>query len=261
MSADVYDLKWGQELANKITSQIRSEIGRIRADPPLIPVVSGSSRYEDVVQSYRVDPGPPFSIRTNSKLAPIKISSRFVVAQQQFSDEMLATRLAFRPASDLAFAEDAILLHGAGAAATLTRLNIEDESRTLDQQEGLFASMPARLPAGREVFDSIREGLVALQENNQHGPYCVILSPDLHREAIAPLASSTTPRIDPILPQLREKGFRWKSSRAGKNRCRVFVGRRRTGYADPLGCACRVQKSRRRCDLCGCSAISPANKR
>src|SRR5437879_2204715 len=106
MSNEVYDLRWGHDLADRVTPQIKSEVGRIRANPPLIPIVPGSSRYEDVVPSYRVEVGPPFSIRSASKLAPLKISSSFRLAQQQFADEVLAARLALRPASDIAFAED-----------------------------------------------------------------------------------------------------------------------------------------------------------
>jgi hypothetical protein len=212
MSSDVYDLKWGQELAKRISDQIKTEIGRIRANPPLIPIVPGGSQYEDVVQSYAVDLGPPFSIRPNKKLAPIKIASRFVLAQQQFADELLASRLALRPASDLAFAEDAVLLHGAAAAPTLSALNIDDENRTLGEQQGLFASAPTSLPPARDIFDSIRQALEDLQRNQQHGPYCVVVSPDLHREAITPSGTGTTPRINPILPQLRDYGFRWSEA-------------------------------------------------
>jgi uncharacterized linocin/CFP29 family protein len=186
--------------------------------------VPGGSRYEDVVQSYRVDVGPPFTIKSNQKLAPIKISSRFVLAQQQFSDELLATRLALRPASDLAFAEDAILLHGSRARQTLRDLNIEDENGTLGEQEGLFVRAAQPLPDGRDVFESIREALEELQRNRQYGPYCVVVSPDLHREAITPVAAGTTPRIDPILPQLREHGFRFSEA-----------AHRRTGVAFSLG--------------------------
>ena len=222
---EVYDLRWGHDLASRISGQIKTEIGRIRASPPLIPIVSGASRYEDVVQSYRVDDGgPPFRIRPNKKLAPIKISSGFVLAQQQFSDELLATRLALRPASDLAFAEDAILLHGKRAKETLPGLDFEDENRTLDEQEGLFLREARPLPAKRDIFESILKALEVLQENKQHGPYCVVVSPDLHREAITPVESGTTPRIDPILPQLREHGFRFTEA-----------ARPRTGVAFSLG--------------------------
>jgi hypothetical protein len=212
MNNEVYDLRWGQELASRISGQIKSEIGRIRANPPLIPIVPGSSQYEDVVQSYRVDVGPPFSIKPNSKLTPIKFSSRFLLAQQQFPDELLATRLALRPASDLAFAEDAILLHGKRAVQRLAGLNIVDENGTISEQEGLFDSKPTPIPANKDVFESIREALELLQKNQQHGPYCVIVSPDLHREAITPVGTGTTPRINPILPQLREHGFRFSEA-------------------------------------------------
>jgi len=211
-ATNVYDLRWGHDLADRISGQIKTEIGRIRASPPLIPIVPGASRYEDVVQSYHVDGPPPFKIRPNKKLAPIKISSSFVLAQQQFSDELLATRLALRPASDLAFAEDAILLHGSKARRTLSDLDIKDENSTLGEQEGLFLNGATRLPDGKDVVESIRQALEALQQNKQHGPYCVVVSPDLHREAITPVETGTTPRIDPILPQLREHGFRFSEA-------------------------------------------------
>src|SRR5262245_50036686 len=41
-SNEVYDLKWGHDLANRISGQIKTEIGRIRASPPLIPIVPGA---------------------------------------------------------------------------------------------------------------------------------------------------------------------------------------------------------------------------
>src|SRR5262245_57169375 len=103
MSNGTYDLKWGQELAGRISPQIKSQVGMVRLDPPLIPIVPGKSAYEDVVQSFRISPGPPISIKPSAKLAPVKISLEFQLAQQQFTDEVLAARLALRPASDLAF--------------------------------------------------------------------------------------------------------------------------------------------------------------
>jgi hypothetical protein len=232
MDTETYDLKWGQDLATKISKQLNTEIGRIRADPPLIPVVLSPSRYEDVVQSYRITPPPPAAAAApilpksisskNSKLPPIKISSHFVVAQHQFSDEALAARLAVRCASDLAFAEDDIILNG--DRADLRAKNVKDDSDTLGDQEGLLAAAPAALAAGTDVVSSILLALQELQRRNHHGPYCVIVSPDLHREAMTPSGGSSTPRIDPILPQLRPRGFRWSQAAAP-----------RTGVAFSLG--------------------------
>ena len=231
MDTGIYDLKWGQDLAAKISKQLNTEIGRIRAEPPLIPVVLSPSRYEDVVQSYRIAPPPggaaaaiqPKSISSkNSKLSPIKISSHFVVAQHQFSDEALVARLAIRCASDLAFAEDDIILNG--DRANLRAKNIKDDSDTLDEQEGLLVAAPAAVAEGTDVVGSILLALQELQRRNHHGPYCVIVSPDLHREALTPAGGSSTPRIDPILPQLRHRGFRWSQAAAP-----------RTGVAFSLG--------------------------
>jgi hypothetical protein len=207
-----YDLQWGHDLAARITPNLRSEIGRIRATPPLIPITPGNSRYEDVVPSYRISPGPPLGIRASVRLAPIKISCEFVIAQQQFDDELLASRLALRPASFLAYAEDTILLHGSRAAPDLAAMNVKDENDTLAQQEGLLVNPPVALPAATLVTDSIRAALERLQRNQQHGPYCVVLSPDLHRDALTPFGTSTTPKIAPLLPQFRDQGFRFSEA-------------------------------------------------
>ena len=212
MATDAFDLKWGQELAAKIGPQIKTEISRIRKSPPLIPLVQSSARYEGVVPDYRVDPGPPARIKPSARLIPVKISSEFVLSQEQFTDEMLAAHLALRPAADLAYAEDAILLHGSRAETYLKGLNIRDENSTLGEQHGLFETAPKPLPADKSITDSIREGLEKLQKQLQHGPYCVIVSPDLHRDAITPNGTSTTPKIAPVLPELRESGFRFSEA-------------------------------------------------
>jgi uncharacterized linocin/CFP29 family protein len=214
MTTGNFDFRWGSDLASRLSAAVKSEVGRLRASPSVIPVVPGSSRYEDVVQDLRISVGPPYSVKPGARLAPIKLALDFTLAQQQFADEVLASRLALRPASDLAFAEDAILLHGANAAKILKDLHVKDENGTLDQQRGLFASPPKPLRADKSIMDSIREGLEQLQKNHQHGPYCVVLAPDLHREAITPQGTSSTPRIAPILPQLREQAFRFSEAAA-----------------------------------------------
>jgi len=215
MSNGTYDLKWGQDLATRITPQIKSEVGRIRANPPLVPIVPGKSNYEDVVQSFQVT-GSPISIKPSTKLAPVKISLDFLLAQQQFADEVLAARLALRPASDLAFAEDTIILHGKRAAGIFAamRLGIKDENITLGEQEGLFRGEqePAQIRPNKSIVDSVLEGIERLRTNQQHGPYCVVVSPDLHREAMTPKGNSGMALIAPILPQLREDGFRFSEA-------------------------------------------------
>src|SRR5712692_1241043 len=187
MSNGTYDSKWAQDLAARITPQIKSEVGQIRMDPPLIPIVPGKASYEDVVQSFRVTDGPPFSIRPSgkSKLAPVRISVAFLPARQQFTDDVLAARLALRPASDVAFAEEAIILHGSRATELFKqrKLAIKDEDDTLGEQEGLFQATPPPIDPKKSIVDSVLEGVQKLRSGQQHGPYCVVVSPDLHREA------------------------------------------------------------------------------
>ena len=214
MSNGTYDLKWGQDLADQISPQIKGEVGTILKEHPLIPIVPGKSNYQDVVQSFRVTPGPPQSIKPSSKLAPVKISLEFQLAQQQFDDVVLAGRLALRPAADLAFAVETIILHGARADETFQKrhLVVKDENNTLDEQEGLFQAVPQPIEAQRSIVDSILDGIQTLRGNLQHGPYCVVVSPDLHREAMEPLGDSGMTRIAPILPQLRDDGFRFSEA-------------------------------------------------
>lgn len=213
---NTYDLAWGQGLADKISNdpQFKAQPGQIRTDPPLIPIVPGKSSYEGTIQSFKLEPGNTYRIKASGMLAPVKISLPFALAQQQFGDEVLAGRLTLRPTSDLAFAEDVILLHGNRAGAILKTFGLEigDEDNTLGQQEGLFKEQPKPIAKDKSVVDSILEGLQKLRSARQHGPYCVILSPDLHREAMTPIGDSGQARIEPILPQLRKDGVRFSEA-------------------------------------------------
>jgi len=208
----VYDQAWGTALAAKISLQIKAEVAqwaRIRKDPPLIPIVPGTSQYEDVVQSFRVIAGSPLRIKPSAKLAPIKISVAFQLAQQQFADEAIAAQAAMQPAMDLAFIEDAIILQGPRASEFFKDSpQIKDEDETLADQEGLFSEPPTPIKEGKSIVESILEGIKALNDAQQHGPYCVVVSPDLHKEAMTPIPDSGIPQIAPILPQLRGDGFR-----------------------------------------------------
>jgi uncharacterized linocin/CFP29 family protein len=219
-----YGQEWGDGLAERISKDplFKAQTGRIRGDPPLIPIVPGRSAYESTVQSFRFEPGNSRRIQPSKTLAPVRISAPYVLAQQQFGDEVLAARLPLRPASDLAFAEDVILLHGSRAAQIFaeSKLDINDEDQTLDQQEGLFQDEPKKISEGKSIVDSILEGLQNLQRGHQHGPYCAILSPELHREAMTPIGDSGVARIAPILPQLREGGVR--HSEAARDRTGVI---------------------------------------
>src|SRR5262245_37690526 len=98
------------------------------------------SRYEDVVQNFKVNIGSPL------KINPRELSrrSRYPRSSSLLSSSLamtLATRLALRPASDLAFAEDAIILHGSKADPFLKK-NISDEDGSLEKQDGLFKDPP-----------------------------------------------------------------------------------------------------------------------
>jgi uncharacterized linocin/CFP29 family protein len=215
MTDPVYDQQWGTDLSAKISPQIKSQVAQwaqIRKDPPLIPIVPGGSQYADVVQSFKVIARSPLSIKPSAKLAPIRISVAFQLAQQQFADETIAAQAAMQPAMDLAFIEDAIILHG--SRATDYSKDFTDEDETLDDQIGLFLENPKPIKDGKSIVESILEGMTTLRDaqHQQHGPYCVVVSPDLHQEAMTPIGDSAFPQIAPILPQLRGDGFRYSEA-------------------------------------------------
>jgi uncharacterized linocin/CFP29 family protein len=222
MSNGTYDLKWGQDLAAKITPQIKPEVDKIRVARPLIPIVPGTSRYEATIPSLTLDPGPPLSIPVSQTVATVRISLEFLLKQEQFPDEVAMSRLALRAGSDLATAEEFIVLHGKDAAAFLAKqkIPVSDDNKTLKLQDGLFLTPPNPIPQNKLIVDSVLEGIQKLEDDRQYGPYCVIVSPDLHREGMTPIAGSGLTQISPILPRLRENGF--QPSTAAPNRTGVI---------------------------------------
>ncbi len=214
MANGTYDLKWGQDIATNITPQIKPEVDKIRVARPLLPIVPGNATYESSVPSLKIDPGPPLSIPVAQPVAPVRISIEFLLKQEYFGDDVTMSRLALRAASDLASAEDTIVLHGKYAAALLAskKIPVNDDNQTMNQQDGLFSQPPKALAANRTLVDAILDGLQQLQDDRQYGPYCVIVSPDLHREAMSPIPNSGLTQVSPVLPRLAENGFQLSSA-------------------------------------------------
>src|SRR5262249_8570134 len=59
------------------------------------------------------------------------------------------------------------------------------------------------------VDTSILGALATLRGRGHFGPYCVVLSTDLHQAAFTPVANTGIPLIGPILGQLRPDGVQF----------------------------------------------------
>jgi hypothetical protein len=181
---------------------------------PLIPPEGpGGSAYVKTVPDTTVVADPPgVRILPAATLAPIRLSVPFIVYPEQFDDLASIAGVAIRAGSDLAAAEDAILLYGANAPVVLAGLvppipfSATDDSGTLAGQRGLAVDPPPG-PIARPVDDSIRAAITALRVNMHRGPFCVVLSPDLHEQANTPIGGTAVTRITPILPQLQKVQF------------------------------------------------------
>ena len=221
MSNGTFDLNWGRALANRLDPLVKTAIHTVRADPTLIPIVPGNSRYERFVEIYRRVPGPPLGI-VHENVPTVKISARFTIQQTDLGNEALISDWVSMQARQLALAEDTIILYG--AAAGLNALNINDDDGTLNNQDGLFQQAPPQLPHHHSVDGSILWGIQSLRNRGQYGPYCVIVSPTLHTAAETPIPNSGISRIAPILPQLRKEGFRFSEALQGRSGVIFSVG-------------------------------------
>ena len=84
MPNEVYDLKWGQELAGQITSQVKEEVKAIRRVRPLIPMVAGAMTFAKTVDDATITiKGGAVTMNPSAMLAPIKISRPFLVRQER----------------------------------------------------------------------------------------------------------------------------------------------------------------------------------
>jgi uncharacterized linocin/CFP29 family protein len=233
MPNEVYDLKWGQELAGQITSQVKEEVKAIRRVRPLIPMVAGAMTFAKTVDDATITiKGGAVTMNPSAMLAPIKILRPFVVRQELFGDLVSISRLAVNAGYDVAAGEDAVLLFGAQAATAVGGFPATDESGTLANQAGLLSAVPPQ-PIGVEVDESILAGITTLRARGHFGPYCVVLSPDLYNDAYSPIEGTAIALIEPISHQLREDGVAYSPSLPAKTGVVFSVGKAAIDFVVP----------------------------
>jgi len=205
---------WTDTRLQTLTDLVVNEIKPIRKVRPLLPLFGTGTGLQSTVPNHQISLGPPISIPPgNPPLTTVRLSIEFKVFKPQFDQEYTIEEVARRSALNMAFVEDAvILLGGAGAAAKFaaTKLQVTDEDSTLPTAAGLLPQRPPTVK--KAIVQSILDGMQTLRQQNQHGEFCVILSPDLHKEAYEPIPGTAIPAIGPILPQLKENGVAWSDA-------------------------------------------------
>jgi uncharacterized linocin/CFP29 family protein len=200
-------LNWDSDRWQRLNAVVHDEAAKIRVGRRLVPLFGNSSGYMDNIIGHAVNviagPRPVLSIPNGQTLVPVEVSVDFRLTPEQFADEQVATALAIRAAYLVALAEDAVVLHGAQANVG----QFSASERNLLQQTGLFQANQPQV--GQPILQSILAGIAALRQNNHHGPYCVIVAPDLYQEAFTPLQRVIDAPIYEIRPLLQEDGFQY----------------------------------------------------
>jgi uncharacterized linocin/CFP29 family protein len=194
---------WTQERWDRVNTVVHDEATKIRTARRVLTLFGSSDGYVDNVVGHEVTSGSPLSIRPGQTLVPVELSVDFQLSPEQFDDEQTAIALVTRASYILALAEDAVILQGVRANETLKKFNVSE--RNLNLQAGLF--QPNQGQVQSLILDSILEGIKQLRTNNHHGEYCVIVSPDLYKNAFAPRHNTLDAPIYEIRPLLREGGF------------------------------------------------------
>jgi uncharacterized linocin/CFP29 family protein len=169
------------------------------------------------------------SIAAGQNLVPAKIWVRLELSPEQFNDENAAIALTTKAADQLEFAEEQMILHGATAKNELDKLNVSYEY--LDRQEGLFKGKKA---VHKSILETIINGIEELRERNFQGEYCVVVSPDLYREAFAPRKNTMDAPIYEIRPLLKKNGFVYSPAAQPKTGVIFSLGGRTIDLAVPV---------------------------
>lgn len=201
---------WKLDRWQRVNGQIQTIACNNLVARQLLHIVHQQMAYASTVPNHRIAPGKPLHIPPSDPLAPIKLSSTFLLNPEQFDDEGVALALATQLAYEVAGGEDAVILHGKNAGPFLKGLDVVG----LEAQEGLFEKDPPQVK--QPILDSINDGIKKLLANKRYGPYGVIVSLDLYREAFAFRQSTLDAPIYQISPLLKENGFLPSPAAPGK---------------------------------------------
>lgn len=189
----------------------QAQAAKLRVARRALPSVIGHN-YVDSVEGHQLaDPNAiEMSVRPNQRLQPLQISRRFVLQRGQANDTHTLKALITRAAADLAFAEDAVILHGPDAADRLRNvLHVTFDDAELPEPDARL--LPAGAPniggGANDLLNSITAGIGVLQDEGYYGNYYVIVSPSLYRDAYRNREAPMSAPIYQIQPLLANNGF------------------------------------------------------
>ena len=169
------------------------------------------NKYLKSVDNYVTTP------RTNvltvgSGLQPMTVRASVSVSVDAQDDSGLRAFAARQVGDAFCYAEDAIVLLGKNAAVPATRGAVTltiDKAALAEQKDVLFKPKHPKVAKGK-VIDSVVKALNNLRGNGHHGPFVVIVAPDLNEEAWTPTAPGLVQApIFAVLPELRSPDDGW----------------------------------------------------
>jgi uncharacterized linocin/CFP29 family protein len=209
------NLNWAPDQWHRLNRVVHDEAAAIRVARQLLPLFGESSGFVGSIAGHELRQtkgNEPLSLPSNQNLVPAEISVEFTLAPEQFTDEHVATALAGRAAYLTAIAEDLVVLRGKDASAALDSLGPVSVLNNCGEQVGLFQAAdpaPLPLPEEQDILGSILAAITKLRQQNHHGPYCAVVSPDLWQRAFKNRQSTMDAPIHEIRPLFREGGFRY----------------------------------------------------
>jgi uncharacterized linocin/CFP29 family protein len=227
------DRLWNEHIWSEIDKAVREEMGRIRVAQKVFPSMVANNVLP-IAANRAVPFGPgsgptaPLGLVDDECRPFFEISMEFVLTQAQVEGEenvRLAPSFAKLAASAIASAEDTILFLGPGSIP----LRIATAGIAVTNQTAVppgfvaeadnyqpFASVPLAPPGPLgDILAAVANGMAALNQRAQPGPYALLLPPNRYAQTFAPAAPGSLQTPGDQINHVVTGGFYMVNSLAG----------------------------------------------
>jgi uncharacterized linocin/CFP29 family protein len=217
---------------DQMTALAPEQANKLRVARRALSPIIGQGFVESV-PGHRVTKDRALSVRPNQHLQPLQMSRHFFLHKEQAADSLTLSALITFAAADIAQAEDAVILLGAGAEPLLRRLNIDlTDPEELRAQQGLLDHQQRKVE--KPILESILDGIKTLRERGQSGEYYVIVSPDMFEQAHINRHTPLDAPIYQIQPLLASGGFLFSEAAPEKTGVIFSLARNTISLAVPM---------------------------
>lgn len=191
---------WSQEIWNQIDQAVHDEAEATRVARKFLPLHGPLDPAAQTVQGQTINPGPPLTITPGQQIVPFEIWMNFELNPQQITDTSVALALVRRAANQVARAEDILIFQG-----TQENLGGVQISQPVPKNPGLTTDA-APVKINQPLFETLVAGIAELDSVGHHGPYALVVRPEVYAAAHIPAEGTAILPVDRIKP-LVAKGF------------------------------------------------------